>query len=104
MPHHVLMSIRIDKSGATTAAVLSLVADSGLQIALRQSRYLKHIVKQAHRATKRRPRPTLGFKSLGTAVKLIAGIETMHMIKTGLLRCPASQPTSAVQPFHSPAA
>lgn len=43
----------------------------------------------------------MGFKSFGSATKLIAGIETMHMIKKGQLRCPGGQATSAGQQFYS---
>ena len=38
--HDVPEKITIDKSGANTAAVNGLVADSGLVIELRQSKYL----------------------------------------------------------------
>ena len=79
--------ITIDKSGANTAAVRGLVADSGLTIELRQCKYLNNVVEQDHRAIKRRTRPMMGFKSFGSAVKIIAGIETMHMVKKGQLGC-----------------
>lgn len=45
--------ISIDKSGSNTAAALSIQADSGLPIEMRQSKYLNNIVEQHHRATKR---------------------------------------------------
>jgi transposase-like protein len=47
---------------------------------LRQSKYLNNIVEQDHRAVKRITAPMLGFKSFWSAQKLIAGIETMHMV------------------------
>jgi transposase-like protein len=53
----------IDKSGANTAAVRGLIADSGLDIELRQSKYLNNLIEQDHRAVKRRTRPTMGFKN-----------------------------------------
>jgi putative transposase len=81
--HGVPEKVTIDKSGANTAAVLGLVADSGLEIELRQSKYLNNLVEQDHRAIKRRTRPMMGFGSFATAAKLIAGIETMHAIKKG---------------------
>ena len=71
-----------------TAPVRSLVADTGLDIELRQSKYLNNLVEQDHRAVKRRVRPMLGFKTFESARKFIAGIETMHMIKKGQLRYP----------------
>ena len=43
----------------------------------------------------------LGLKSFWSAQKLIAGIETMHMIKKGQLRCSAGQPMSAAEQFYS---
>jgi hypothetical protein len=60
-----------------------LLADSGATIELRQSKYLNNVVEQDHRAVKRRVRTMMGFKTFGTARSLIAGIETMHMIKKG---------------------
>jgi len=99
--HGVPEKITIDKSGANTAAVRSLVADSGVQIELRQSKYLNNLVEQDHRAIKRRTRPMLGFKTFWSAAKLISGIETMHMIKKGQLRCPAGLVASAADGFYS---
>jgi len=99
--HDVPEKITIDKSGANTAAVNSLIADSGLEITLRQSKYLNNLVEQDHRAIKRRTRPMLGFKKFHCPTKLIAGIETMHMIKKGQLNCPDGQVTSAADQFYS---
>jgi len=64
--HEVPEKITIDKSGANTAAVRGLSADSGLDIELRQSKYLNNVVEQDHRAIKRRVRPMLGFKSFSS--------------------------------------
>ena len=83
--HDVPASVTLDKSGANTAAVRGLIADSGVEVELRQSKYLNNVVEQDHRAIKRRTRPMMGFKSFGSAAKLIAGIETMHMVKKGQL-------------------
>ncbi len=99
--HDMPEKITIDKSGANTAAVRSMIADSGLEITLRQSKYLNNLVEQDHRAIKRRTRPMLGFKKFYCATKLIAGIETMHMIKKGLLNCPDGQVASAADQFYS---
>lgn len=93
--------ITIDKSGANTAAVQSMIDDSGLDIELRQSKYLNNIVEQDHRANKRRTRPMLGFKDFRSAAKIIAGIETMHSIKKGQLTCPEGQTLSASEQFYS---
>ena len=99
--HDVPEKITIDKSGANTAAVRGLLEDSGLAIELRQSKYLNNIVEQDHRAIKRRVRPMMGFKTFHTARRLIAGIETMHMIRKGQLICPNWTLTPAAQQFYS---
>lgn len=69
-----------------------------------QSKYLNNIVEQDHRAIKRITRPMLGLKSFLSARILIAGIETMHMIKKGQLDCPGGQAMSAANQFYSLAA
>ncbi len=99
--HGVPEKITIDKSGANTATVHSLVEDSGVAIELRQSKYLNNLVEQDHRAIKQRVRPMLGFKSFCSAAKIIAGIETMHMIKKGQLDRAVGQVSSAAQQFYS---
>ena len=78
--------ITIDKSGANAAAIEGLRADSGAEIELRQSKYLNNLIEQDHRAVKRIVRPMLGFKNFRCAHAVIAGIETMHMIKKGPAR------------------
>lgn len=98
--HDVPASITIDKSGANTAAVRGLVAESGAAIELRQSKYLNNVGEQDHRAIKRRTRPMMGFKSFLSATKIIVGIETMHMkgqlgCPGGLAFSPATTPTTA---------
>ena len=52
--HSVSEKITIDQSGANTAAVNSIIADSGFDPELRQSKYLNNLVEQDHRAVKRR--------------------------------------------------
>jgi putative transposase len=93
--------ITIDKSGANTAAILSIQADSGADIELRQRRYLNNIVEQDHRAIKRVVRPMLGFKSFRCARVLIAGIELMHMIKKGQLDSAEGHVSPAASKFYS---
>jgi transposase-like protein len=93
--------ITIDKSGANTAAIEGLRADSGADIELRQSKYLNNIVEQDHRAIKRVVRPMMGFKSFWCAANILAGIETMHMIGKGQLDCADGQPMSAADRFYS---
>ena len=74
---------------------------SGADIEMRQIKYLNNIVEQDHRAIKRVVRPMLGFKTFRCARALIAGIETMHMIRKGQLDCPEGQASSAANQFYS---
>ena len=99
--HGVPEKITVDKSGANTAAIVSIQVESGLSIGLRQSKYLNNIVEQDHRAIKRIVRPMLGFKSFACARVLIAGIETMHMIRKGQLERLKEQGSSAADQFYS---
>ena len=99
--HGVPEKITIDKSGSNTAAIQSIRADSGADIEMRQSKHLNNIVEQDHRAVKRIVRPMLGFKSFRCARALIAGIETMHMIKKAQLDGSHGQASSAAAKFYS---
>jgi putative transposase len=99
--HGVPEKIAIDKSGSNTAAIVSIQADSGLCIEMRQSKYLNNIVEQDHRAIKRVTRSMLGFKSFRCARILIAGIETMHMIRKGQLGNLKNRESSAASQFYS---
>ena len=99
--HGVPEKITIDKSGSNTAAITSIQADSGLPIQMRQSKYLNNLVEQDHRAVKRITRPMLGFKSFRCARILIAGIETMHMIRKGQLGALKDLASSAANQFYS---
>jgi len=99
--HDVPEKVTIDKSGANTAAVHGMVADRGLAIELRQSKYLNNLVEQDNRAIERRTRPMLGFKNFHCAAKIIAGIETMHMIRKGQSAGPEGQVMSAAEMFYN---
>jgi putative transposase len=99
--HDVPEKITIDKSGANTAAIESVKADACVDIVMRQNKYLNNIVEQDHRAIKRITRPMMGFKSIWSARIIIAGIETMHMIKKGQMNCPNGQTISAANQFYS---
>ena len=99
--HIVPKKITLDTSDANTAAVLGLVAHSGAAIELGQSKYLNNLIEQDHRAIKRIVRPMLGFKDFDCARRLIAGIETTHMIKKGQLDCPQGRALSAADQFYS---
>ena len=99
--HGVPETITIDKSGANTAAIEGICADSGADIQLRQSKYLNNIVEQDHRAIKRLVRPMLGFKSFRCARAIIASIETTYMIKKGQLDGLKATTSSAADKFYS---
>jgi transposase-like protein len=43
----------------------------------------------------------LGFKSFHSAARILAGIETMHMIKKGQLEYHNGQVASAAEQFYS---
>ncbi len=58
------------------------------------------MVEKDHRAIKQITRPMLGFKSFWYTRIIIAGDETMHMIKKGQGRCPDSQTMSAADLFY----
>jgi putative transposase len=78
-----------------------LVTGSGAAIELRQSKYLNNVVEQDHRAIKKRTRRMMGLKSFRSATKIVAGIETMHMVKKGQLACPAGLAFSPADHFCS---
>jgi transposase-like protein len=97
-------NITIDKSGANTAAIESVEADVCIDIPMCQSKYHNNIVEQDHRAVKRITRPMLGFKLLWSARIVIAGIETMHMIKQGQIDRPDGLTMSAANQLYRVAA
>ena len=99
--HGMPEKITADKSGANTAAITSIHADSSLCIEMRQSKYLNNLVEQDHRAIKRITRPMLGFKTFRCARILLAGIEVMHMIRKGQLVAIKDRGWSAANQFHS---
>ena len=99
--HGVPEKITIDRSGANTAAIESIQTDSGVDIEIRQITYLNNIVEQDYRAIKRVVQPMLGFKTFRCARALIAGIETMHMIRKGQLDISEGKALSAASQFYS---
>ena len=64
----------------------------------------KGLRKNYPRAIKRRTRPMMGFKSFRSTFRIIAGIETMHMVKKGQLGCPDGLASSPADYFYSLAA
>ena len=98
--HGLPQKVSIDGSPTNKAAVLAGEASAAKPIELRQIKYLNSLIEQDHRAIKRIIRSMLGFKSWPCACILIAGIETMHMIKKGQL-AEQGTATSAAEQFYS---
>lgn len=94
-------TVTIDKSGANLAALNAVNAERETPIKVRQIKYLNNIVEQDHRAIKRRTRPMLGFKDFNCTRVILRGIELMHMIKKGQVKCSGRTSLSAAQQFYS---
>ena len=93
-------TVAIDKNGANLAALDAINVDRETPIRIRQSKYLDNLVEQDHRAIKRRTRPMPGFKTLRCVRILLAGIELMHMIAKGQMKCARGTHPSAADQFH----
>ncbi|SFM50567.1 Transposase (or an inactivated derivative) [Paenibacillus sp. 1_12] len=91
--------ITVDKNPAYPTAVQQLKDEKAMnqETLLRQQKYLNNIIEQDHRFIKKIIKHMLGFKSLSTAEKTIAGIEVMHMIKKGQVECYHSSVLSTVK-------
>jgi transposase-like protein len=78
-------TIRVDKNAAYPIAIKAMKRAGELWrfAKLRQVKFLNNIVEQDHRRIKRLVRPGLGFKSLTTVSRTIAGYEVMAMIRKG---------------------
>ncbi len=78
-------TITVDKNPAYPRAVADMKRAGELWrfSRLRQCKYLNNIVEQDHRRIKRLVRPGLGFGSLRTARRTLAGYEAMAMIRKG---------------------
>ena len=81
-------TVTVDKNPAYPRAVRQLKRGGELWrfSRLRQRKYLNNIVEQDHRGIKRLVRPGLGFGSLRTARRTLAGYEAMAMIRKGQVR------------------
>ena len=102
--HGLPAKVTLDKSGANTAALETLIEETAAEIEIRQTKYLNNRVEQDHRAVKRIVRPMLGFKSFGSARVTLQGIELVHMIKKGQMITVEGQSLSAAERFYSLAA
>src|SRR5665647_1645480 len=91
--------ITVDKNPAYPTAVQQLKDEKAMnqETLLRQQKYLNNIIEQDHRFIKKVIKPMLGFKSFSTAEKTIAGIDVMHMIKKGQVKCYYSSCLSTVE-------
>jgi len=78
-------TITVDKNPAYPRATAEMkqVGELWRFSRLRQCKYLNNIVEQDHRRIKRLVRPGLGFGSLPTARRTLAGYEVMAMIRKG---------------------
>jgi transposase-like protein len=85
-PHTVTShTITVGKDPAYPCAVAEMKADGVLSrfVRLRESKHLNNIFEQAHRRVKRLIRPGLGFGSMRTARRTLAGYEAMAMTRKG---------------------
>ncbi len=78
-------TITVDKNPTYPRAVRDLkrVGELWRFSRIRQCKYLNNIVEQDHRRIKRLVRPGLGFGSLRTARRTLAGYEAMAMVRKG---------------------
>jgi len=65
--HGLSEKVKIDKSGANTAALEARQEETGQAIEIRQIKYLNNLVEHGHRAIKRIVRPMPGFKTFDSA-------------------------------------
>lgn len=96
------VKVTIDQSGANTAALIALNANTDSKIEIRQLKYLNNVIEQDHQAIKRIVRPMLGLQTFRSTRITLQGIELMYRIKKGQMRNP--QGWSAAQQFYSLAA
>jgi putative transposase len=94
-------TVTIDNSGSNLAALHAVNTECETPIKVRQIKYLNNVVEQDHRAIKRITRPMLGLKDFDCARVILSGIETMHMIKKGQMKCANKKPLSAADQFYS---
>ncbi len=83
------------------AALHAVNAERETSIKIRQVKYLNNIIEQDHPAIKRITRARLGFKDFHCARVILSGVELMHMIKTGQMKCCGETPLSPAQQFYS---
>jgi putative transposase len=82
--------INIDKSGANREAIRTYNERRFKKIRIRRCKYLNNKVEGDHRFIKWRIQNMLGFKSLVSASRTLAGMEIVRMIKKGQVVLPAA--------------
>ncbi|MFL9912792.1 IS6 family transposase [Paraburkholderia sp. RL17-337-BIB-A] len=93
--------VTIDKSDSNLAALQAVNAEREMPIQIRQVEYLNDVVEQDRRAIKRITPPMPGFKDFSCVRVILSGIELMHMIKKGQVKCRGETPLSLPQQFYS---
>jgi putative transposase len=94
-------TVTIDKSGSNLAALYAVNAERETPIKVRQAKYLNNVVEQDHRAIKRRTRAMLEFKDFDCARVILSGIEVVHILKKGQIKCANKTPPFAANQFYS---
>ena len=75
------------------------------RIPIRRVRYLNNVAEQDSQVVKRVVRPMLGFKSMETAQRTLAGIAVMPMLKKGqMVTQEGTQGQTPAQQFYALAA
>lgn len=94
--------ITVDGNKAYPVAIRELKNEKSIPygMPLRVKKYLNNMIEQDHRFIKKRIRNMLGLKSMQTAVKMIAGIEAMHMVKKGQLKLRAQSAQNQNRCIH----
>ncbi|OUB62002.1 IS6 family transposase, partial [Bacillus thuringiensis] len=94
--------ITVDGNKAYPVAIRELKNEKSIPygMPLRVKKYLNNMIEQDHRFIKKRIRNMLGLKSMQTAVKMIAGIEAMHMVKKGQLKLRAQSTQNQNRCIH----
>ena len=93
--------ITIYKSGANATTLMNLQADSGPPIVMCQSKYLNNLIEQDQLVVKHIADSALSIKSFWSALKLIAGTETMRTTKKWQSHRPDRQAMFAANQMHS---
>ena len=93
--------INVDKNPAYPAAVETLKAEGTLhcRCRLRQGKYLNNVVERDHRTVKPRTWLAKGYGSFRTAWRTLQGIQTVSMIRKGIVRWVAKRDVVALANF-----